>query len=109
MGITAGVAVYTYSTSRLLVFTYMLTWIVLYVRRNTIEYSVRTCIYFVVMLIPYIFFSLKYPGALTDRFKLITYIYEPGLSVGQKIWQFCLNYSRQFSPDFLLLHGDHNA
>ena len=107
-GLTAGISVYTYSTSRLLIFLLMISWLALYVRPRVWRNSLLSLGGFAVALIPYTYFALKNPGALTSRFNVISYVGDSSLTISDKVQLFIVNYARQFSPEFLMLHGDHN-
>jgi 4-amino-4-deoxy-L-arabinose transferase-like glycosyltransferase len=52
--------------------------------------------------------SLQHPGALTERFSLIS-IGADGASLPTLAGRFVANYLTYFGPDFLFIHGDHNT
>jgi hypothetical protein len=60
-----------------------------------------------IALIPYVFFALGNPGALTSRFQDISYIYET-IPLTEKIMLFFNNYSANWSLNFLIFRGDGN-
>lgn len=63
---------------------------------------------FLLSLIPYVLFSISNPGALVARFKFLSYLYNPALSLFDKIKIYLENYISHFGFDFLLFTGDKN-
>lgn len=107
-GVLWGLSIYSYSTGRLLaVASVMLILAIYFSRRYGMRLGVL-CIGFSVALVPYVWFSYNNPGALTARFKVVSYLYDASLSATEKIQMFVTNYSRHFSPEFLLYTGDTN-
>jgi 4-amino-4-deoxy-L-arabinose transferase-like glycosyltransferase len=58
-------------------------------------------------LIPIVLFARNHPGALTDRFRIITYLH-PDSGFAQSIWEFARHYAANFNPWRLLVTGDPN-
>src|SRR5690606_35854868 len=67
-GLLIGLSVYTYSTSRLLVFTLLASILIAYHHRSYWMRHVNMIAGCCVALIPYLVFSLNQSGALTHRF-----------------------------------------
>lgn len=107
-GVMIGISVYTYSTARLLSPLLLLTGAALYTRRRTLKKSLLTLTGFGITFVPYLHYATTNSQALTGRFKLISYLYDPTLSTTQKIITFIDYYRAHFGPEFLLLQGDHN-
>lgn len=107
-GFCFGLSIYTYSTSRLLAFIYFLTWLICYARRSTWRLSFASAGAFGIALIPYVYFALTYPHALTARFASITYIFSHQFSLLHKAALFLGHYVQYFGLPFLVIHGDYN-
>lgn len=107
-GFVIGLSVYTYSTARLLSALMLSSVFGVYFARRYVTLNLKVLAGFCVALVPYLTFSLAHPGALTDRFKLITYVFDPSLSVVERIGMFVGNYLAYFSPNFTLYQGDTN-
>lgn len=106
-GIILGTSTYTYSTGRLLSFLGLaLLWVIYFKRENLKKLSLVT-VAFVIALIPFIFFTIRNPGAITSRFNTLSY-WSESIPLGEKISIFIQNYFTYFSPRFLLFQGDPN-
>lgn len=106
-GLLIGVSVYTYSTASLLSAVFMLSLLVIYFNKKNLYKLFTLLVVCLATLIPYAVFSLKNPGALTSRFKSISFLYEP-LPLLEKSRIFLSNYFSFWSLDFLIKHGDTN-
>lgn len=106
-GLLIGISVYTYSTASLLSALFMLSILIIFFEKKNSSILFTLVAGCLAALIPYIVFSLKYPGALTSRFKAISFISEP-LPIVEKIGMFLSNYFSFWSLDFLIKHGDAN-
>lgn len=107
-GLLWGMSTYTYSTARLLAFAFVGTVLLLYARRRAWRQSLGLVLGFVITLLPYAWFGFQHPGALTYRFRVISYVYDATLSVEEKGQTFITMYTRHFSPEFLIQAGDSN-
>lgn len=107
-GVFLGLSIYSYSTARLLSFLMLISLMGIYLRKDTYKKTSALCAAFFLMVVPYVVFSVNNPGALTARFKHISYVYDPSISLLQKILIFVGSYSSYFGFDFLLLKGDPN-
>jgi 4-amino-4-deoxy-L-arabinose transferase-like glycosyltransferase len=107
-GILLGLSVYSYSTARMLTFLLYLSVMVIYGKRSFLKRSLVVSAAFFAGVVPYLLFSLRHPGALTARFKTISYLYNPELSLPERAGIFLQNYLSYLRPDFLLLSGDRN-
>lgn len=106
-GVIIGISTYTYSTASLLSAMLMVSTLILYRdRKNWVKLLIliASCL---IALIPYIFFSLTNPGALTFRFHEISFIYQT-IPLIEKIKIFFINYFSNWSLKFLIFHGDMN-
>jgi len=108
LGIGLGLSVYSYSTARLLTFLIVGIVFVLYRERTYWPRHITLAVGLALCLIPYAIFAHKYPGALSKRFKEISYITSAGLSFPEKVFTFLRIYIKHLTPDFLLLRGDRN-
>lgn len=108
-GFFLSLFLYSYSTSRLLAFGIILAiWISFYLKKFW-KTNLIISISFLFCIIPYIIFSYVNEGALTERFKLLTYLYSDSLSFLDKISIFLKNYFSAFDlSSFLLFQGDPN-
>lgn len=104
-GFVAGMSIYTYATARLLTLLFLCGWALIYIRRSTLKTAITYVAGAATAYIPYIWFALSHPGALTTRFKTITYIYDPNLTFTEKIVLFIKKYTSYFNFDFLLLNA----
>jgi hypothetical protein len=107
-GILMGITLYTYPTARVLTPLFVLFTLCIFARRSSWKRTLTMLGGFVIAMIPYAVYSLQNPGAMTSRFKGITYVFDPTASLLQKIHTFVGNYVQYFSPNFLLIHGDAN-
>ena len=106
-GLLLGISVYTYSTASLLSALFMLSLLLIYYEKKNLSKLISLIVACLVALIPYAVFSLKNPGALTSRFKAISFLYEQ-LPFVEKLRIFQSNYFSFWSLDFLIKHGDSN-
>ncbi len=106
-GVVLGTFTYTYSTSRLISTVALgVLWLVYFERKNIRKlFLISTA--FIVCLNPLAWFTLKFPGAITSRFRGLSYIDAP-ISLAEKMEIFAHNLATYFSLDFLILHGDDN-
>lgn len=107
VGFFIGLSVYTYSTASLLSSLLMGSILIIYFDRKDFRkfaILVGVCL---ITLIPYAVFCINNPGALTYRFHEISYLYSP-LPLADKVGIFLRNYFSNWSPSFLILHGDNN-
>jgi hypothetical protein len=106
-GIALGTSTYTYSTGRLLAFLSLaLLWVIYFNRDNFKKLAIITTS-FAVSLIPFLFFTIRNPGAITSRFNALSYLGE-SIPLSEKIAIFFQNYFTYFSPRFLIFNGDPN-
>ncbi len=107
-GLFMGLSIYTHSPRRLLTWAMFLAWVLVYARRRRIKKAWLVAAAFTAAVTPYLYFLLSHPGALTARFKSITYLYSSAVDWPYKIMTFIVNYIRHFGPYYLLLEGDSN-
>jgi len=107
-GLFIGLSIYTYSTARLLSLFMIPTLFAVYYSRKYLYTNLRVLAGFIIGLIPYLIFSHNNPGALTDRFKTLTYIFDSSLSFGERLNIFVENYFSYLSPNYFFYTGDTN-
>ncbi len=104
LGASLGLIVYTYSVGRLLAPLFALGLAFFFTRRRWRGVMLAWLV-FGMTLVPLAVFTLRHPGALSERFKVVTYI-KPGDTRGQIALRFVQNYAGDFSPRSWLLNGD---
>ena len=104
LGVLLGLIFYVYSVGRLLAPLFALG-LVFFLTRRRWRSVVLTWILFAVTLLPLAVFTVRHPGALSERFKHVTYI-KPGMARSQIAIRFVKNYARDFSPWIWLVRGD---
>lgn len=107
-GVSWGLSAYTYSTARLLAFACAGITILVYLQYKTLRRVLGFGISFAITLLPFAWFAYHNPGAMTLRFRTISYLYDSSLSVWDKLQAFIATYSWHFGPSFLLHDGDAN-
>ncbi|MBM2821036.1 MAG: hypothetical protein HW405_796 [Candidatus Berkelbacteria bacterium] len=107
-GFSGGLTVYTYTTSRFFAFVYIGLLLLVYLKKENWQKHLLAASGFLLSIIPYIYFSFQYPGALTDRFRYITFLYDASLTGFEKISLFFKYYLTYFDLNFLLFKGDPN-
>ncbi|NMB87057.1 MAG: hypothetical protein GYA17_01780, partial [Chloroflexi bacterium] len=106
-GLVLGVSVYTYTTARLLTFLMLAVLWVIYLRRENLARLAILTATFLLALLPYGWFALAYPDALTKRFDFVSYL-SADISWLEKAKIFALNLLEYWSPGFLIKSGDAN-
>jgi 4-amino-4-deoxy-L-arabinose transferase-like glycosyltransferase len=104
LGVLLGLMVYTYSVGRVLAPVFALGLAIFFTRERWRQ-VVLTWIVFAITLVPLAVFTLHHPGALSERFKFVTYV-KPGDTRSQIALRFMQNYAGNFSPRRWLLYGD---
>ncbi len=104
LGVLLGLMTYTYSIGRLLAPLFALG-LAFFFTRSRRRGVILTWIVFAVMLAPLATFSLRHPGALSERYKFVTYV-KPGDTTGQIVVRFIKNYGGNFGPGNWFLKGD---
>jgi 4-amino-4-deoxy-L-arabinose transferase-like glycosyltransferase len=107
-GLFLGLSLYSYSTARLLTFFLYLSVVLIYRSRECWKKTALLSAAFFLTITPYVVYSLRNPDLLTHRFRMVSYLYAPDLSVAAKAVYFIKNYLSHFGMDFLLLRGDSN-
>ena len=107
-GLFLGVSVYSYSTARLLSFLFFSSLLTLYGRRADLKKSLLLAAAFALTIIPYVVFAISNSGALTRRFRDISYLFRPSLTVFQKATILIENYISYWGFHFLALEGNTN-
>jgi 4-amino-4-deoxy-L-arabinose transferase-like glycosyltransferase len=104
LGVSLGLLAYTYSVGRLLAPLFALG-LAVFLNRQRWRSIILTGIVFGLTLMPLAVFSLRHPGALSERFKFVTYV-KPEDTRSQIALRFVQNYAETFSPRRWLLYGD---
>jgi 4-amino-4-deoxy-L-arabinose transferase-like glycosyltransferase len=107
-GLLIGLSFYTYSTARLLTPCFAAALLAAYASRRFWCRHAAVLAGAGLALIPYVVFSLQHPGALTHRFRRLTYLFDESLTPGRKIATFFASYAIYWSPRYLLVEGDFN-
>ncbi len=68
---------------------------------------IATWLVYGLLILPIVAFSLRHPGALTERFNLITYL-NADAGLGERMFEFAKHYLRNLNPWRLLVRGDPN-
>lgn len=104
LGALLGLMTYTYSIGRLLAPLFALG-LAFFFTRSRRRGVILTWIVFAVMLVPLATFNLRHPGALSERYKFVTYV-KPGDTNTQIVLRFVKNYGGNFGPGNWFLKGD---
>jgi 4-amino-4-deoxy-L-arabinose transferase-like glycosyltransferase len=104
LGLLLGLMVYSYSIGRLLAPLFALG-LAFFLTRSRWRSVVLAWIVFAVMLLPLVAFTVRHPGALSERYKFVTYV-KPGDTHTQIALRFVKNYLGSFSPRSWLINGD---
>jgi 4-amino-4-deoxy-L-arabinose transferase-like glycosyltransferase len=104
LGALLGLMAYTYSVGRLLAPLFALG-LAFFFTRGRWRKVVLTWMIFGLTLLPLAVFSLQNPGALSERFKYVTYV-KPEDTRNQIVLRFIQNYIGNFSPRSWLVYGD---
>src|SRR5258705_1084945 len=104
LGALLGLMAYTYSVGRLLALLFALG-LAFFFTRQRWRKVVLTWIVFGLTLLPLGVFTLRHPGALSERFKFVTFV-KPEDTRSQIALRFVQNYAENFSPRRWLAYGD---
>jgi 4-amino-4-deoxy-L-arabinose transferase-like glycosyltransferase len=104
LGSLLGLMTYTYSVGRLLALLFALG-LAFFFTRQRWRKVVLTWIVFGLTLLPLGVFTLRHPGALSERFKFVTFV-KPEDTRSQIALRFVQNYVENFSPRRWLAYGD---
>lgn len=104
LGVLLGLIAYTYSVGRLLAPLFAFGLVFFFTRRRWRK-VVLVWMVFGLTLLPLAVFTLRHPGALSERFKFVTYV-KPGDMRSQIAIRFVQNYLGDFSPRSWFVKGD---
>lgn len=104
LGVLLGLMTYNYTVGRLLAPLFAVGLGFFFTRRR-LRGVVLTCVVFGAMLLPLANFSWRNPGALSERYKFVTYV-KPGDTHTQIAFRFVQNYVGNFSLRSWLINGD---
>ena len=97
---------YTYSTGRLLA-PLLAAGLLLFVTRRNLARVAATWAAYAVTLVPLLVYTLRHPGALAGRFRLITYV-TPQSSLADDARGFTLHYLADVNPWRWVVTGEQN-
>ena len=103
---TLALLTYSYSIGRLLG-PLLAVGLLFFWTRDRWPGVVATWGVFGVLLFPIFVFAIKHPGALTERFQIITYL-NPRAGFAELVWEFAKHYLWNLNPRRLLVRGDPN-
>jgi 4-amino-4-deoxy-L-arabinose transferase-like glycosyltransferase len=98
---------YTYSIGRLLAPLLALGLLLFATTRARTRSVLKTLALYALTLAPLFVFNFRHPGALTERFKLITYVGAPG-GYAHDAFEFVKHYAANMSPWAFAVTGDPN-
>ena len=98
---------YTYSIGRLLAPMLALGLLLFATTRALLRSVLKTWALYALSLAPLLVFHLRHTGALTERFKLITYV-TPESGYARDAFEFVKHYAANFSPWAFAVTGDPN-
>src|SRR5258705_3118030 len=104
LGALLGLMAYTYSVGRLLAVLLALG-LAFFFTRQQWRKVLLTWIVFGLTLLPLAVFTLRHPGALSERYKFVTFV-KPGDTRSEIAIRFVQNYVQNFSPRRWLAYGD---
>lgn len=104
LGALLGLMFYTYSAGRLLAPLFALG-LVFFLTRRRSRGVVLAWAVFGLTLLPFAVFTLRHPGALSERFKYVTFV-KPEHTRAQIMGRVVENYAKNFSPRSWLITGD---
>jgi len=107
LALTLALLTYTFTTGRLLAPLLALGLLFFAINKQRLIAIVKTWVAYAVTLIPLLVFNLRHPGALSQRFYLISYI-KPQSTWSDIALQFVKRFTEEFSLGSLLLNGDVN-
>ncbi len=109
-GISLGLFLYSYSTSKLIAFGILFALFISFFEKKYWKKHTIVLGSFLLFVLPYLYFSYMHSGALSVRFEALTYIYDSNISIGEKISIFLKNYCSSYDiSSFLLFEGDKNV
>jgi 4-amino-4-deoxy-L-arabinose transferase-like glycosyltransferase len=103
---TLALLTYSYSIGRLLGPLLALGLLFFWTRERW-SGVVATWALYAILVFPIFLFSIKHPGALTERFQIITYL-NPRAGAGEIVSEFAKHYLWNLNPWRLLVRGDPN-
>lgn len=106
-GLLMGTSIYTYTTARLLSLLMLMTVWGVYWGKPRLKLLLAITTTFGLSLLPYVYFVVSNPGAITSRFRVVSYLYWD-VSIWEKIRLFVTHYLTYISPRFLINVGDPN-
>jgi 4-amino-4-deoxy-L-arabinose transferase-like glycosyltransferase len=106
LALTLALLTYSYSIGRLLAPLLALGLVLFWTRERWVGIVLTWCGY-AITLVPLALYAFKHPGALTERFRIITYLTSDA-GVAESAWEFVRHFVRNINPRRLLITGDPN-
>lgn len=106
LALSLALLTYSYSIGRLLAPLFALG-LVFFMQQGRRRGVLLTWLAYAVTLVPLLIFNLRHPGALTDRFRLLTYVSDQN-SIGEIFRQFAFHYVANINPWRLIMTGEDN-
>jgi 4-amino-4-deoxy-L-arabinose transferase-like glycosyltransferase len=107
VALTLALLTYTYSIGRLLAPLLALGLLLFAATRARMRSVLKTLALYALTLAPLFVFNFRHPGALTERFKLITYVGAQG-GYAHDAFEFVKHYAANMSPWAFAVTGDPN-
>ncbi|HEX5702990.1 MAG TPA: hypothetical protein VFX97_07305 [Pyrinomonadaceae bacterium] len=106
IAVTLALLTYSYSIGRLLG-PLLALGLILFAGKGNRRAVASTLAAYAVTLLPMMVFAFRHPGALSARFKTISYL-GANESAFAKVWQFFLHYLQDINPWTMLVLGENN-
>jgi 4-amino-4-deoxy-L-arabinose transferase-like glycosyltransferase len=103
---TLALLTYSYSIGRVFAPLLAVGLAIFWTRAQWKQIAATWCAYFVT-LVPLFVFAAKNPEALSQRFRIVTYL-KPETELTEALWEFVRHYVRNINPRRLLITGDPN-
>lgn len=106
IALSLALLTYTYSVGRLHA-PLLALGLIIFMKRARLKGLALAWVLYAASLLPLLLYHLRHPGALTERFKLVSYI-KPESAFTEIAREFVLRYAASFDPRALFFHGDRN-
>jgi hypothetical protein len=107
-GLVLAMSLYSYSTGRLFAFMVIGLIFAIYRKRDYLMRHIEVGVGFFLGLLPYIYFSLQNPGALTARIRALSPLFDDSVGQLERVLILLKNYLLYLNPVYLLVDGDSN-
>jgi hypothetical protein len=106
LAVTLAVITYAYSIGRLLG-PLLGIGLAFFITRQRWRTVAIVWLLYAALVVPIAVFAMRHPGALTERFNIITYL-NSDAGLAKNAWEFARHYFRNLNPWRLLVRGDPN-